>query len=598
MEGRVLNGRYRLVSRIAVGSMGQVWRCFDEALKRDVAAKLLLTVSPTPDVLARFDREARLAGALSSPWIVTVHDYGHAEYDGTTRPFLIMELLTGRTLARILESGRPPELAKALEWTVQVCDALAVAHRAGVVHRDVKPDNVMVTSDGTVKVLDFGIARFAETEATRGALTTSGTVVGTANYMSPEQAQGHQLDPRSDLYSLGCLLYALITGRPPFRGDSLAALAYQHVSMVPVAPSALRPEVSRALDRLVLDLLAKEPSQRPADAAAVRAQLVALSQTGLDRTHGEFADLLYELGVRFSQADRPDKALRPALEAVDLRRALARVNPDRYRVDLAASLDSLGLVYSDLGRREEALSPTAEAVDLYRLLAGPDPDRHRGDLAGALTNHGLVLADLGRREEALLSTVEAVDLYRSLAGSDPDRHRGDLARSLHSLALVYSDLGHRDDALPLTSEAVDLFRSLAETDPDRHLGDLAASLVNLGAGLCDLGHRDEALPPTREAVDAYRELAKAVPERFNGDLAGSLTNLAFLFSESGRPDQAVRPAQEAVDLYRASAHADSDRDRDDFARSLTNLGRQLTELGREREAEQVFEEAKRVRRGG
>lgn len=625
MEGLVLNGRYKLVARIAAGSMGQVWRCHDEILRRDVAAKLLLTVTPTPEILARFDREARLAGRLACPSIVTVHDYGHADLAGTTTPYLIMELLTGHTLAGVLAGGERPSLEQAVAWTIEVCDALAAAHRAGVVHRDIKPDNVMVTSDGMVKVLDFGIARFAETEATRGGLTATGTFLGTAEYMSPEQAQGRALDARSDLYSVGCLLYALITGRPPFRGDTLAALVFQHVSVTPAVPSALRPDVSRVLDRLIMDLLSKDPGERPTDAVAVRARLASLSRSDLVVSGVVLAGRLHRLGVRLAASGRPDRALRSAAEAVELRRALARADPDRHRSDLAASLRSLGGIHSDVGRGDEALACVWEAVSLYRTLAEGDPDHFDSRLAASLIDVSLICTELGRHGEALPPTREAVGLYRTLAVANPNRYRGDLARALHNLGLAYSELKRGDEALAPTSEAVELYRSLAEADSaeagsadgdgaglgvgvgvggdhdghDGHDGHLAAALTNLGAGLSDLGRRAEALEPTKEAVDRYRDLAGTDPERYGGDLAGALTNFAFLLFEAGREDQtdqAVSTMQEAVGRYRSLAEADPESYTADLARALTNLGKRFSQLDFHEDAEQAAEEAERVRR--
>jgi serine/threonine protein kinase len=268
----VLDGRYRLVARIGAGGMGEVWRGVDERMGREVAVKLLLGVRLSDEADKRFEREAMLVGRLRSPAIVTVHDYGSATVGGARMPYLVMELLSGFTLGEA--AGADP--ARALAWAAGVCDALGVAHRAGVVHRDVKPGNVMVDENGQVKVLDFGIARFVAEEQAASGLTATGMVIGTAQYMSPEQAEAGALDGRSDLYSLGCVLYFLLTGRPPFLGDNFLRLAHQHVGAEPEPPSVHRPGLPAALDRLVLDLLAKNPTARPQDAAAVRARIDAI----------------------------------------------------------------------------------------------------------------------------------------------------------------------------------------------------------------------------------------------------------------------------------------------------------------------------------
>ena len=194
MTDRILDARYQLIELLGSGGMGEVWRCHDPRIGRDVAVKVLLDVRVTDESLARFDREARVAGSLASPFIVSVHDYGHGALDGRVVPYLVMQLVDGETLdqvmARELAMSRIPDVGRALRWTDQVCAALEVAHRVGVVHRDVKPGNVMTDRGGAAKVLDFGIARFVGEAQSRAGLTASGVVLGTAGYMSPEQGRG------------------------------------------------------------------------------------------------------------------------------------------------------------------------------------------------------------------------------------------------------------------------------------------------------------------------------------------------------------------------------------------------------------------------
>ena len=262
-------GRYELVEVIGRGGMGRVYRATDRVLGRSVAVKMLpgVLADQDPTSVARFEREARAAAALSHPAVVAVYDTGADE----TARFIVMELIAGRSLEAILRDQGPLDPDRAARIATRVADALAAAHAAGIVHRDVKPGNVMVAPDGSVKVLDFGIARAMDSTT----LTQTSSVVGTAAYMSPEQALGKPADERSDIYALGCVLYALLTGHPPFTGEGAAAILNQHAN---VAPRSLRAEnnrVSPALDALVMQMLAKSPDERPQSAARVRDRLTS-----------------------------------------------------------------------------------------------------------------------------------------------------------------------------------------------------------------------------------------------------------------------------------------------------------------------------------
>ncbi|WP_405681255.1 serine/threonine-protein kinase [Streptomyces sp. NBC_00868] len=265
VEQRVIAGRYELERLLGRGGMGEVWAARDGVLERAVAVKLLQAHLGTAEGEELFFREARTAGALSHPGIVTVHDLGQ-DSDGTL--YLVMESVPGRDLGAVLKQDGLPQVADALAWTAQAADALHAAHTARILHRDIKPSNLMLTPTGSVKILDFGIARYAST------LSTASGFVGTVAYTPPERLQGKVGDARGDLYALGCMLYELLTGRTPF-GDLAepGALAYAHVSTLPAPPSSHRPGLSPHLDALLAELLAKEPGDRPASAADVRDRL-------------------------------------------------------------------------------------------------------------------------------------------------------------------------------------------------------------------------------------------------------------------------------------------------------------------------------------
>ncbi|WP_405139787.1 serine/threonine protein kinase [Sphaerisporangium sp. NBC_01403] len=249
----LLAARYRLDEPLGRGGMGEVWRARDEVLDRPVAVKLLLAASLDSSAAARFRQEAQATARLNHANVVAVHDFGEAE----GRLYLVMELIDGRSLAEV-GSVTPREVSRI---GFQAASGLAAAHRQGVIHRDVKPGNLLLAADGTVKVVDFGIARLADQAAT--ALTGTGLIVGTGSYLAPERALGRDAGPASDMYALGCVLYELLAGHPPFRADTLPALLYQHVQLAPVPPSRLRPDVPPALEDLLLSLLEKEPGARP-----------------------------------------------------------------------------------------------------------------------------------------------------------------------------------------------------------------------------------------------------------------------------------------------------------------------------------------------
>ncbi|MEA2434109.1 MAG: eukaryotic-like serine/threonine-protein kinase [Actinomycetota bacterium] len=268
MAERVFGGRYAVIERVGVGGMAEVYRARDELLGREVAVKVLNErLSADKSFVERFRREAQAAANLAHPNIVSLYDYGND--DGAY--FIVMEYIDGRGLEEVVKEG-PLMPERAAEMAVDVARALERAHDAGLVHRDIKPSNIMITSYGQTKVTDFGIVRALGADAEQ-TMTQTGMVIGTAAYLSPEQAQGTPVDARTDIYALGCVLYEMLTGRPPFTGDTPLSIAYKHVRENPDPPSRLNPDVPSELDAIVMKALAKNPENRYSSARAMREDL-------------------------------------------------------------------------------------------------------------------------------------------------------------------------------------------------------------------------------------------------------------------------------------------------------------------------------------
>jgi serine/threonine protein kinase/beta-lactam-binding protein with PASTA domain len=268
-QPRLLGGRYELDGIVGRGGMAEVFRARDIRLDRIVGVKTLRDdLARDQTFQARFRREAQSAASLNHPSIVAVYDTGEDMVGNTPVPYIVMEFVDGRTLRDLLRDDRRLLPERAAEITDGVLRALDYSHRNGIVHRDIKPGNVMLTRSGDVKVMDFGIARaVSDAQAT---MTQTAQVIGTAQYLSPEQARGERVDARSDLYSAGCLLYELLTGRPPFTGDSPVAIAYQHVREAPVPPSRIDPELPAWCDAIVLKAMEKDPADRYQSAGEMR----------------------------------------------------------------------------------------------------------------------------------------------------------------------------------------------------------------------------------------------------------------------------------------------------------------------------------------
>ncbi|MFF3564909.1 tetratricopeptide repeat protein [Streptomyces sp. NPDC002574] len=430
----LLQGRYRLLERIGRGGMGEVWRAEDEALGREVAVKCLKQLSPTMDpsmgrvLQERFRREARVAAALPHRGITVVHDFG--EYEGVL--FLVMELLEGRDLRRLLEDngGEPLPVADVTDIAAQITDALAYTHARGIVHRDLKPANVVRLTDGAVKICDFGIARLGHDIGFTSRLTGTGVAMGTPHYMSPEQIGADEaIDHRSDLYSLGCVLYELATGAPPFDFDDAWAVLVGHRDTAPVPPREHRGDIPAGLDRLILDLLAKEPAHRPQSAADVAARLAPL---------------------RVVAAPDPDAA--PA--------ARGDLPPWARRARLQPGPRGL--------RAAEALPPAsaADALRTYEDVAaaragrlGPD----HPDTLAALQEAAYTLGRLGRHTEAHAAYATVLAARERRQGAD----HPDTLHCRHNLAVTLGRLGRTADAHTLAAEvAVSRARVLGPDHPD------------------------------------------------------------------------------------------------------------------------------------
>jgi eukaryotic-like serine/threonine-protein kinase len=289
--GTVFDGRYKIVRKLGAGGMANVYLAEDQELGRHVAIKILNDKHANDDqFVERFRREAKNAASLSHPSIVSIYDRGDSE--GTY--YIAMEFLDGRTLKELIVSQGPTPVKIAIDYSLQILAAIGFAHRGEIVHRDIKPHNVVVDAEGRLKVTDFGIARSGASQ-----MTEVGSIIGTAQYLSPEQARGAAVDPRSDLYSVGIVLYEMLTGQVPFTGDTPLEIAMKHLSAIPAPPSELRPDIPHDLDLVVLRALAKDPEDRYQSAEEMAADLARVaSGTGVtDETADAATAVLAGAGI-------------------------------------------------------------------------------------------------------------------------------------------------------------------------------------------------------------------------------------------------------------------------------------------------------------
>ncbi|MGP3981791.1 tetratricopeptide repeat protein [Streptomyces sp. KR80] len=570
-ETRLIQGRYRLLDRIGRGGMGEVWRARDESLGRHVAVKCLKPAAPQPDqssgrvLRERFRREARVAAALQHRGITVVHDFG--EHEGLL--YLVMELLDGRNLRELLQDNQrqPLSVPDVVEVADQVSAALAYTHRQGIVHRDLKPANIMRLTDGTLKICDFGIARLAHDIGFTARLTGSGVAMGTPHYMSPEQIAGEALDHRSDLYSLGCVLYEIATGAPPFDLDDAWAVLVGHRDTAPDPPRRRRAELPEFLEWIVLDLLAKDPDDRPHDAAELGERIRSARDPGvhagtaaspLDRASvpGPAAADGHEAAHGTAQGERTGARPLPSWARGMTTGSKAHVHRSPLApapADPSAGLTGEWTSRTDLRSAGPSAppEPATPSPELLAVLAG----RHSA---------GLSLGRLGR-------WAEAGEVHRAVAAErehllGPD-HLDTLA-SRYEVAFTLSRLGRPADALREFSRvAAGRERALGPDHPDSLAARQETAYV-----LGRLGRHFEA-HQIYAAVLAARERTMG---RDHPDTLRCRHNMAFNLGSLGRLEDSYALACEvAADRGRAlgANHPDTLVTRYEVAYALGQLGR-------------------------
>ncbi len=440
-EPRLLGGRYELGEAIGVGGMAEVFRGRDVRLGRDVAVKVLRAdLAREPAFQGRFRREAQAAAGLNAPCIVSVYDTG--ESDGV--PYIVMEYVEGRTLREVLQREGRLLPQRALEVVADVCAALDVAHAAGIVHRDIKPGNVMLTPRGEVKVMDFGIARAAADSSTTATQTAA--VMGTAAYLSPEQARGENVDNRSDIYSTGCMLYELVTGAPPFTGDSPVAVAYQHVREEPTPPSAYDESLPPAVDAVVLKAMAKRPAQRYQSADEMREDLLraAAGQPVLAVPLIHVPEPEFSATSVTTLAPRPSRARRPMLIAFVL---------FLVAVVVGVALLVKGLLGDDTGllpappvvglSQQEATLRLADAGLQVGKLIGQFAEKPAGTVIKQSPDSGFLIGRGGSVELTISKGIEMTVVPQVIGQS-----QGEAEAELGDAKLTVSNVVTRDVNLP------------------------------------------------------------------------------------------------------------------------------------------------------
>ncbi|MFG3201065.1 tetratricopeptide repeat protein [Streptomyces sp. NPDC048192] len=575
-ENRLVQGRYRLLDLIGRGGMGEVWRARDESLGRRVAVKCLRPPGPyhdpslAPVLRERFRREARVAAALSHPGVTVVHDFG--EYDGI--PYLVMELLEGRDLSRLLADGKghPLPVDDVLDIAGQVAAALAHTHKQGVVHRDLKPANIVRLTDGTVKICDFGIARLGHDIGITARLTGTGVALGTPHYMSPEQIGGDGVDQRSDLYSLGCVLYEIATGAPPFDLEDAWAILLGHRDTPPTPPRALRPDLPGHLEDVILGLLAKRPEERPYDAGELVRRLRDVRTAGASVT----ADGIPQ---RRSAARLPSWTC-----GMTTGHKALGTGPGALPPDAGAALSGRwnaprrDALPCPAGDRRGGQAPGAVRRAMPVPRAEPTAPGGPGTLAGRYESAGALLR-AGRATEALAAYTDLAEAAARLLGAD---HPDTLA-ARQETAYALGRLGRHAEAHQVYAEV--LAARVRVQGPDHP--DTLRCRHNLACALGRLGRLDDACRTAREAAAARaRVLGPDHP-----DTLVSRCELAYVQGQSGR-------WEEALALYRAVAEARArtlGADHPDTLAARYETALSLGRLGRSADALRVYRELIRDR---
>ncbi|WEB43853.1 serine/threonine-protein kinase [Streptomyces yunnanensis] len=595
-EHRLIQGRYRLLDTIGRGGMGEVWRARDEALGRLVAVKCLKPMGQRQEpgflrvLRERFRREARVAAALQHRGITVVHDFG--EDHGIL--FIVMELLNGRNLSQLLDDNRrqPLPVPDVIEVAEQIAAALAYTHEQAVVHRDLKPANIVRTTDGTVKICDFGIARLGHDIGFTARLTGTGIAMGSPHYMSPEQIGAGTVDHRSDLYSLGCVLYEIATGAPPFaQGDAWAVLV-GHRDTPPEPPRAVRPDLPEAYERIVLDLLAKDPDERPRDADELAKRLADARHRRPPRGAGPAPDDLTLPTPRLPSWTRGITAGAPAVRARAPHRpwtdpAVAVLTDvwtsarDPLRGEASPALgpdrpsppgDHHALLATLAGRLAHAHTLTRasrhfEAQELFtEVLAGRErllgPDHP--DTLGCRHHLAVGLGRLGRLEECRTAAREVAEARARVLGA----HHPDTLASRWQHAFVSGQLGRWPEALAAYHDVA--AGRAAALGPDHP--DTLAARYETGVALGRLGRSAEALAH-------YRDLVAARTRAQGPDDPETLRARHGLGVNYGRQDRWHEALTEAREVAAARArvlgadHPDTLASRREIAVALGRLAR-------------------------
>ncbi|MFJ4500963.1 tetratricopeptide repeat protein [Streptomyces sp. NPDC088864] len=548
-ETRLIQSRYRLLDLIGRGGMGEVWRARDEALGRQVAVKCLKPMSGRHDedhtriVRERFRREARVAAALQHRGVTVVHDFG--EYEGVL--YLVMELLDGRNLSQLLEDNEqnPLPVDDIVDIAEQVADALGYTHQQGIVHRDLKPANIMRLSDGTVKICDFGIARPGHGIPVTSRLTGVGVAMGTPHYMSPEQISGGQVDHRSDLYSLGCVLYEIATGAPPFDMEDSWGILVGHRDTTPEPLRSRRAELPGFFDRVVLDLLAKTPEERPADAHDLRRR-IAVGRTGEHpfaepagqappgpNGRGPAAPVPPAWAATMTGGHKATVTALPPPQPPDHAAGLTlswtgRAAPHHPPPGTLAGRPGPGSGPGREGRAEHALREFGRLAEDRARLLGPD----HGETLAARQQMAYALGRLGRHAEA--HELHTAVLAARERASGPDHP--DTLRCRHNLAFSLSRLGRLEESYRMARDvAAARARVLGQDHPDT-----LVTLYEAGYALGRLGRWTEAL-------HTYRQVAEARSRLLGPDHPDTLATRYEVGISLGRLGRSV----DALELYRA-----------------------------------------------